>query len=410
MHQSVPGTAVDTAVSTTRWRICFCGVEPASPFGELLAEAVSVPAMIVADGGVSAASGKWRGTVLGTALQWWAGGAAPSSVTPNEDAADVFIDFFGTEPAGTPPGRLWRLVDGTGEPILNPFCLVETCCRAPFVASIFLIERGTVDLGWTVLAEAHVGNCRRYRALLDRVAHIAAHLVGAALRKTRSGGEKTFCATPKTRRRSSARIEAQQLRARLARTAIVLRETALNEYWAIGVLNAPAESLLHSQALHSDRWIESPSRRTYFADPFPCPGRSDVIFCERYDYRTARGALRKLTLDDKTVIGEEPVDLRISDGHLSYPFPFPEQGRVFLLPEMGEFRKLVLFELVAQTELRVVCTVEEGARIADATLFRHGEFYWIAYCDQDFGTHDNLCLLYSRQLRRPVDVTPTQSG
>ncbi len=214
MHQNVPAAAVDTAVSTTRSRICFRGVEPASPFGELLAEAVSVPATIVADGGVSAASGKWRGTVLGTALQWWTGDVAASAATPNEGAAEVLIDFFGGEPAGIPPQRLWRLVDGTGEPILNPFCLLEACCRAPFVASIFLIERAAGDSGWTVLAEAHIGNCCRYSALLDRAAHIAAHLVAAALSKTPSAGEKAFHATLNVRRRSKARVAAQQTESR----------------------------------------------------------------------------------------------------------------------------------------------------------------------------------------------------
>ncbi len=384
--------------SPTLTRICFAGVDKLSPLGILFQAAILDSAAVLSGHKAHPSSARWRAVVAKTGLQWW-DPAVETSPHGDDNPLDIIVDLFGTEPPVSE--RIWRIVDDAGEPILNPFCFLETCCRTDRIVSVFLVEKTTGKPDWTVLAQAHIANYYRYIALLDRVATTAAHLLSFALRKSQHTDERAWKLPENIRTRTAARVALEHVRTAVTRTAIALRESSTNEYWAIGLLSATAESLLRSQILHADRWIQSKSARTYYADPLPLPEPPEGILCERYDYRSGRGALVKLNIGDTGVVREEPIHLDIGEGHLSYPFTFREGGRTYMLPEMGEFRQLILFELNSHTAPRVVCVVQRGSRVADATLFRHADFYWIAYCDQDLGVHDNLCLLYSAHLEGP---------
>lgn len=378
-------------------RVCFHGVAAASPLGKLLRSSVSSLTSIAVDDGTAVPSKQWRRAVSGTTLQWWDSGEDRTN-SRGPDFVDVAVDFFGHELGAE---RVWRLVDGNGEPILNPFCLLEQCCRAPFVTSMYLIERAAWANSWMIIAQAHISNAVWYRSLLDRIGRVAADLIAAALRGSERSSEKMWNAPTTVPSRSGMAIALGRLRAGLAGTAKICREAAFNDYWALASFNAPADSLIHSQVLSANEWIESPSLATYFADPFPLRGISNTILCERYDYRTSSGALRVLRVVDGDVLDEAAVELYLGNTHCSYPCVFTESGRAFLLPEMAESGELVLFELVSETSTRPICVVARGRQMADPTLFAYGGFYWIAYCDQEFGCHDNLCLLYADNLEGP---------
>jgi hypothetical protein len=407
-------------------RVCFRGIARTSPLGARLEAAVSSNAVVVEGESTAAASKPWARVVSASDLQWW--DARHELVRPvrfTTDAAvaedvDIVIDFFGNDPPGGFSGRYWRVVDRSGEAILNPFCLLEDCSRVPFVASVFLIEARPAASGWTVLAEAHISNRHWYRRLLRRIGTVAAQLVASALQRDGTGRDWASEIVPITRARSNTGILVGRLRAFLARFVTIARETALNDYWAIGILDAPVDALTRSQALRADRWIESPSAGSYVADPFPWPGRADVVLCERYDYRRAIGVLRALRLAGDTVTEEYPVDLGIPGLHLSYPCTFREDGRVFLLPEMAASHSLVLFELLPANAVRALSVIESGTPADDPTLFKHDGRYWIAYSDRRLGSHENLCLLHSHQLEGPwiphplnpvkIDVRSSRSG
>jgi hypothetical protein len=382
-------------------KICFHGVEQASPFGSLLRSAVAAMATVSSLDRTAPTPSRWLAAVAATKLQWWQSEGPARTSARGARAVDIAVDFFGAEPVGNFTGRFWRVVDESGEAILNPFCFLEKCCRAPFVASIFLIERAASDVGWTVIGEAHISNRLEYGKLLDRVGQVAAHLVASALSKCGYSAGKPWQATMRAPVRSSMHVAAGQLRVRVSKAALTMRHVAFSERWGIGLLRAPIDALTRSQFVRADAWVQSPSRDAFLADPFPWPGRSNMFLCERYDFRTHIGVIRAITLDAGTIADDQPLDLHVGDTHLSYPGMYRENGRTYLLPEMAASKELILFELTSEGEAQPVAVIDKGTQIADPTLFAHAGFYWIAYTDLGFGTDDNLCLLYSKRLEGP---------
>jgi hypothetical protein len=185
-----------------------------------------------------------------------------------------------------------------------------------------------------------------------------------------------------------------------------VRDAGCNERWAIGAPDVPLDRVTSSGVLRSDRWIPSQSRAAYLADPFPWPGRPDVLVCERYDYRSQLGTLRTITVANETIVDDRPLDVQAGNAHRSYPFLYEENGHVFLLPEMAASGELVLFELDSPDRARPFCVIARNVRVADPTLFVHDGRYWIAYTDTGFGVDDNLCLLYARRLAGPWTPHP----
>lgn len=383
------------------------GITGSSPLGALLASSASAYATVAAGTRPTVAPKHWMAHVQGTRLQWWDAELPSDGLAGTTDPADIVIDCFGDDGAAGSAARVWRLVDGSGEPVLNPFCLVERCCRRPYVVSLYVVERVTGGSGWDVLGEAHIATRLRYTELLDRAARVAAHLVANALRTAGdTPARRRAGIVPSRPSRSTTSAAAELLRARAARAVMSARQMACSERWAIGALDVPLERVTRAGVPPVERWIPSQSRAAFLADPFPWPGRSDVLLCERYDYRSQLGSLRAITVAKGTIVDDRAVDLRAGDAHLSYPFLYEENGRVFLLPEMAASGELALFELVSPSEARRVCVIDAGTRIADPTLFLHQGLYWIAYTDLAFGVDDNLCLLYAPRLAGPWTPHP----
>ncbi len=64
--------------------------------------------------------------------------------------------------------------------------------------------------------------------------------------------------------------------------------------------------------------------------------------------------------------------------HVSYPFLFTDEGRVYCIPEMFQSGGLQLFEaLEYPTRWRFVGTLLDGVPAVDPVLFRHDGRFWI---------------------------------
>ena len=374
-------------------RVCFPGVSAASPLGRAIDRALAgqVDAIYAAD--VGPAVGPWRHTVASTALRWWSGAGMPPVAVGGAADPDIVVDLHATVATGS--GRRWRLVDGSGAPLLACFHALGCCHRAPFTASLFLIEQlGAGDAG-TVLAEAHLSSAVSYRKLLDALGQAACDLLRAGFRASGPGRPWVALAPPRLRSQWLSRA-----RCRARETTSWVRARLGGDLYGIAVLLATKGSLLQDAVIAPDHWISVPAREGFIADPFFWPGRPDVVLCEYYAHATGRGVLSAVPIAPTPA----PASVRSvleADHHLSYPFTFVDGERVLCLPEMAAARRQVLYEVRADGSLSTLCTVANDVAMADPTLTRHDGLYWIAYTDADRNAYDNLCLMFAADLTGP---------
>lgn len=385
--------------------IALYGVAAGSPLEKAFRAALTSSIVLRCVAAPHAETRGWRRAVRGTSLQWFdSSGPFPHhaiSARPDE----ICLDLLGIAERSSPDRPLWRIVDSEGHCLLAPFTGLASCLRAPFIASLLLVEATTSDQTWDIRAEAHISSRLPYRDLLNQLGHTAARLLRSALRNRTV--LRTLVIPPSACRVSgTANISAHLVRAAMAGVAERWRSRLLTESWAIGRISRPISSLLADQTLAPDSWVRSPDARSYIADPFPWPGRPGTVLCERYDETTGRGDIVALSLHGRGAGASEVLELG-TDCHLSYPFTWSAQGRVFCLPEMGGARRSVLYELDPATgTAEEVAVIAENRSLADPTLFLHEGLHWIAYTDTELGLHDNLCLMYAQRPEGPWSSHP----
>jgi hypothetical protein len=180
-------------------------------------------------------------------------------------------------------------------------------------------------------------------------------------------------------RAAPTRAQRLNCRCRIAARAlrIGLRSLFRHDQWNVGRIDRPIASFLREGVPSPVEWLAAPRRSEFRADPFGVrrDGRL-TIFYELFSYRTNRGtiaAVDPLGGGGGVRIGPQPPV------HLSYPYLIEEDGRLLCIPETHEAAEVGLYELERFPDRWVkVADLLTGIPIVDATLFRHGERWWLA--------------------------------
>ncbi|HUI63041.1 MAG TPA: hypothetical protein VLX90_22630, partial [Steroidobacteraceae bacterium] len=177
--------------------------------------------------------------------------------------------------------------------------------------------------------------------------------------------------------------------------------------WNVGIAEAPIASFVGATQLPRVRWLPTPPRSAFRADPFGYlrEGKLTILY-EDFDYPINRGTITALSVDTgRTVpvhIGPQPPV------HLSYPYLFEVDGRLLCLPEAHESGELVLYELEREPDRwRPLATLALDRLIVDATPFRHEDYWWIAGSEPGIkGASNELLLWYAREITGPWTPHP----
>lgn len=142
----------------------------------------------------------------------------------------------------------------------------------------------------------------------------------------------------------------------------------------------------------------------FYADPFVVEHNGQTcLFVEEYPYATGRGVISVATLGADGRFGVPRVILE-EPYHLSYPQVFSHGGEMYMLPESGGARRLVLYRAASFPDRWEVDTVlMDDLDINDATLLQRDGRYWL------FGTErrgsgsasDTLVVFSAPSLRGP---------
>ena len=117
------------------------------------------------------------------------------------------------------------------------------------------------------------------------------------------------------------------------------------DIWRVGVVQAGFSAICRTGSLDpfAIRWLPNSGRYRFLADPFGI-WRDDKlhIFVEHYDYRTRKGEIHLLILNQTLDVIQQGRVLS-EPWHLSYPFVFEADGETWMLPEAYRSGKLTLY-------------------------------------------------------------------
>jgi hypothetical protein len=155
-----------------------------------------------------------------------------------------------------------------------------------------------------------------------------------------------------------------------------LHMAAFQHQWFLGLRRRDGDRLPQDDPRPWRPLLPPPDRS--YADPFVVRhGDATYVFLEVLPHATGTGEL---------AVGRVDADGRLADitpilpvrHHTSYPYVFEDGGRLFLIPEAGDARRVDL--LVATrfpTEWERVANLIEGVNAVDATVHAHAGRYWM---------------------------------
>jgi hypothetical protein len=275
--------------------------------------------------------------------------------------------------------------------------------RAPYVMPFRLVRYAPGSRSPEILDLAAIGTRGDQAEYLARVERIFAHLVEDALVGTSRGQAELSVDPGRT---------APQRSYRSGYFDYVIAKWHLrlfSERWSVGLTTTPVTNILSAGATGAVQWQPADHRNSYLADPFPLPG-TDQLLCEEMPLHGGVGRVVALSPDRDGVWRTSSVVLDTGQHH-SYPCTVKDGARTYFLPEATNRGGTTLYEFARDEIPRPICAVALGRRLADPTLFKHDNRYWIACTDLDIGTHDNLCFLYADQPEgpwRPHRCTPVK--
>jgi hypothetical protein len=224
---------------------------------------------------------------------------------------------------------------------------------------------------------------------------------GQAVLRTKAGARGT--PTAGQRARLNLRVAV-----RIAATA--WRSFFRHDQWNIGIVDAPIEKFLHMSVPLPVSWLPETPAAEYRADPFGVwtEGRLTIL-CEYYSYRDDRGYI--VAIDAGTGEAAAQLDargVRVQIGpktpvHMSYPYLFEIDGRLCCAPESSAAQEIAVYDIEHFPERwSRTDTLIAGRGIVDATLFRHGDLWWMAASElADKGANSELHLWFADRLGGP---------
>ena len=153
--------------------------------------------------------------------------------------------------------------------------------------------------------------------------------------------------------------------------------------------------------------LPSPSSH-YYADPFLFEHDDDTfLFFEDYDYALGRAHISCVTLD--AAGPSKPAVALMRPYHLSFPFVFAHAGRILMIPETFDCRRIELYEATSfPTTWRLRAILLEDIHAADVTLRRHNGRWWmfVTVVEHISSSWDTVSVFWADALEGPWHAHP----
>jgi hypothetical protein len=189
-------------------------------------------------------------------------------------------------------------------------------------------------------------------------------------------------------------------RSQFRRIKGVMKRWFFFETWNIGICDVPIEAFLDPNFTPDPVWFKPPRKYSYYADPFPVPGRDGELLCEFLDATSDyKGRIVRLRWhgSDRELEVSEAIDRPF---HLSYPCQIVEDGQLYCLPEAYQSGRLLLFKTDddGRTWHEAMTLLELPA--VDPIIFRHADRWWL-FCTLIEQQNVNLHIWHAASLEGP---------
>jgi hypothetical protein len=313
---------------------------------------------------------------------------------------DLIIDLTGAEPSAYRP-TLRVLFDGLpDESVLFDALLAG---RMPTI-EVESVERGVILASGTPCADNAGTVVEAFECVLAR----AVTLIVAAVRGSRDPAQARQHVRQPGRPRSLAKLAAKRLAHSVVRALYHL--CCYAPHWRTAWRFVDDRDLWQTRTMAGTSWnvIPDPGFR-FHADPFPFVHAGEsYVFIEDYDHRCGKAIISVVPFDANGPSGPARPVLE-EPWHLSYPFVFAHEGEVWMIPESSANRTVELYRADPFPHRWVrEATLLSGIEASDATLVRHGGYFWMFAATRDGAGSwsDTLSIFRASDIRGPWTPHP----
>lgn len=182
------------------------------------------------------------------------------------------------------------------------------------------------------------------------------------------------------------------------------KEKFWKEQWNIAVFRGNVSDLMEGKVGQKDlNWLFSEYKEGFCADPFLVENEgSTFLFFEDFEYKKQKGRIMVSELSEnengQIVAGKARVVFD-TDKHVSYPFIFSYDGKMYMIPETSADNEIALFQAVdfPLKWKKEKVLIPDFAGI-DATLHFEKGKWWIFCSDDRMGGNENLHIFHADDL------------
>lgn len=185
-------------------------------------------------------------------------------------------------------------------------------------------------------------------------------------------------------------------------------EKLFYKHWVIGLCHADIKEIIKTKTFSLDiKWLSINSVDHFNADPFLLRGKDgnlnifyeDLILDEQY------GKIFLMSVDNGLTKFKTKL-LLDTKSHLSYPFLFKEDERIFVFPEASKSGRLTCYEFDQENQSLHYIKEIINLPLLDSTILKYNNKYWLFGTINGSDSHNKLYLFFSDNLLGPYTPHP----
>lgn len=149
----------------------------------------------------------------------------------------------------------------------------------------------------------------------------------------------------------------------------------IRQEWGIGFIDNPLDDVISGKPIKY-KWVKSPYKGRWFADPFllDVTGTSYIVLAEDYEFSKGYACISRLIIDRKTMAITDAKKILDDGTHMSFPVILRKGDGIYVHPENSASGQLKLYKYDQEIERLVFDSVLSDNPLTDAvTLCQDGE-------------------------------------